>query len=425
MFRLHIGIAGAGIAGLVAAVELVKAGHDVTVFESRSRTGGRIWSLNIFGYVIESGPEFIHGRLKETLGLLKKYKIPYDGIGGRMYRSVNGKFDEAEELVDGWDSLLGKMKSIEPDIPFQDFLDQHFPGNRFSSLRKSAIRYAEGFDLADPRLASTQALIQEWENEESEQYRIPSGYGTLTSALEDELRSLGGKILLDHVVESVSMTGDIQIHISQNRYFRVDKLLVTVPLGCLNQGAPEPETISFDFLPDVKRKAFNQIGFGTVIKIILIWNASFWKAAVPDAQFILADSFIPTWWTQHPSDIPILTGWLGGPKATQWAGKPDVFFLDQALESLSGIFSIPVDELRNYLAGSRIFNWKFEAWSRGAYSYALAGYKNAKAAIREPVDQRIYFAGEACYDGPYPGTVEAAVVSGLETSRLILNGQRT
>jgi monoamine oxidase len=423
MATLSIGIVGAGIAGLVAGIELRKSGYDITVFESRTRSGGRIWSLNMNGFVIESGPEFIHGRLKETLGLLKKYNISYDEIDGKMYRSANGRFDEPHELTEGWDFLIDKMKSLESDLSFQDFLDQHFPGTRFSSLRKSAIRYAEGFDLADVRLASTQALVLEWENEESEQYRIPSGYATLTRALENDLLSMGGKILLNHAVESVSReAAGIHIYVSQNRHFRVDKLLVTVPLSCLNQAAPESETILFDSLPDEKRKAFGHIGFGTVIKIILIWKTSFWKTIIPDAQFIVSDTFIPTWWTQHPMDVPILTGWFGGPKADLSNARSDAFFLDKAMESLSVIFSLPVEELRSNLMGSRVFNWKNEPWSRGAYSYGRAGYKNARTLIGEPVDQLIYFAGEACYEGPYPGTVEAAVVSGLEISKRILTG---
>lgn len=41
----HVVILGAGIAGLVAAYELGKAGYRTTVLEARGRVGGRVWSV--------------------------------------------------------------------------------------------------------------------------------------------------------------------------------------------------------------------------------------------------------------------------------------------------------------------------------------------------------------------------------------------
>ena len=62
--KINIGIAGGGIAGLVAGLELQSAGHTVSIFEARSRTGGRIHSIELAGMVVETGPEFIHGHGK-------------------------------------------------------------------------------------------------------------------------------------------------------------------------------------------------------------------------------------------------------------------------------------------------------------------------------------------------------------------------
>jgi monoamine oxidase len=41
-------------------------------------------------------------------------------------------------------------------------------------------------------------------------------------------------------------------------------------------------------------------------------------------------------------------------------------------------------------------------------------------ALKEPDRGAIFFAGEALYDGPDMGTVEAALASGLETAQTIL-----
>jgi len=421
MLNLDIGIAGAGIAGLVAGIELRQAGWAVSIFESRSRTGGRIQSLQQGGLVIETGPEFIHGKLKETLGLLKKYKIRYEPIDGKMYHARNGQVEESREWIEGWDELLNKMKSLGRDLPFQEFLDKYFPEDRFGELKKSAIRFAEGYDLADVRTASTQALILEWGHEESEQFRIPAGYETVIHALENEFKQLGGKIFLNHPIKSVDWNSrKIVLEMQDGQTFSMDKLIISIPLSSLNQESPPAESIIFIPALREKQEAFGQIGFGTVVKIVMVWHSAFWKPLVPDAQFIFSDYFFPTWWTQYPADIPMLTGWLGGPAAEEFAGKPDTFFFEKAIESLTSIFSVSAAQIKKDLESYRIFNWKNEPWSRGAYSYGRVGFRNSKTIYRKPVESRIYFAGEACYDGPFPGTVESAVVSGQVTARNLL-----
>ena len=63
MSALRVAVLGAGLAGLSAATRLVRAGHDVTVFEARDRVGGRVWSGTVIAagaeHVIERGAEFV------------------------------------------------------------------------------------------------------------------------------------------------------------------------------------------------------------------------------------------------------------------------------------------------------------------------------------------------------------------------------
>jgi len=419
--KLNIAIAGAGIAGLINGLVLQRAGHSVSIFEARSRTGGRIQSISLAGMVVECGPEFIHGKLKETIGLLKKYNIPYDPIDGKMYGVRAGKLSESDYTTDGWDLLIEKMKSLEKDIPLREFLENNFPGDERIELRKSATGFAEGFDLADPETASTHALILEWQHEESGQFRIPAGYGTLILSLENEFKAGDGKIFLNHPVETVNWNSDnIILGIKGKQKFSVDKLVISLPLSILNSSSPAEESIRFFPAIDERIIELNQIGFGSVVKIIMIWEKSFWKDLIPEAQFIFSDQFIPTWWTQYPEDLPMLTGWFGGTRALKFAKESDGFFRDKAIESLSSIFSLPLQKIKEGLKECRIFNWKNEPWSRGAYSYSKVGSEKAKAAFRQPLLNMVYFSGEAYYEGPYPGTVEAAVVNGLQTAELLL-----
>ena len=90
------------------------------------------------------------------------------------------------------------------------------------------------------------------------------------------------------------------------------------------------------------------------------------------------------------------------------------------LASLAEIFDLPVDRIRADLVASRAINWGNDPFARGAYSYATPRTRAAQSAMTDKGSGSIFFAGEALYAGPDMGTVEAALVSGLETARAIL-----
>ena len=418
---LKIGIAGAGIAGLVAGLDLQKSGHQVSVFEARNRAGGRIESFDMDGMIAESGPEFIHGNGHQTIALLKKYGLEYEAVEGEMYRMVKGRIRRDDEWTPGWDQMLKKMKALRQDIPFKEFLETNFPGEEFFALRKAATGFAEGFDLVDTATGSTLALITEWEHEFGGEYRIPEGYGKLIDCIVAEFQSAGGHIHFNHPVSRVyRRPDDILLDIHEKGSFDVDRLILCLPLSAFDPAAPTNEGIQFIPALEVKKPVPQQMGFGNVIKIILSWDEPFWKSMAPDALFIFSECYVPTWWTQYPRQLPVLTGWLGGPKALIDADRENDFFLRKGLESLSEIFDIPVDNLQNRLKDGRVFNWRNIPWTRGAYSYAKVGYKEFKEQWRKPVDGKIYFAGEAYYEGIHPGTVEASIVSARETAARML-----
>lgn len=67
----RIAIIGAGYAGLAAAVELTRAGLDVTVFEASRVMGGRARVVEKDGYRLDNGQHILLGAYTETLKLLR------------------------------------------------------------------------------------------------------------------------------------------------------------------------------------------------------------------------------------------------------------------------------------------------------------------------------------------------------------------
>ena len=408
-------IIGAGAAGLMAGYKLADK-MDVIILEAGDRIGGRMQTLETKDRNIEAGAEFVHGNLPITLGLLKDADISFEEVEGKMYRLRNGELKEQQEMIEGWDELLDRMKELEYDMTVMNFLDKHYPAP--SEIRNEVIAYAEGFDLADTTKASIKKLYEEWSREDEENYRIPSGYTALAEYLASEFIKKGGTLHIGLKAAEIRQneTG-ISVLNSRGQEFSADKVLVTIPVNAL-AGSNGHAAIKFEPpLPDYQRAAAN-IGFGGVIKITIEFRNPFWNT---DGGFFISDQPFRTWWTQLPNRAAVITGWAGSNAATALQHLSDDEILEKALSSLSAIFQFPIDKIRDELLNFYIFNFQKEPFIGGGYSYSTPASAEAIKLLNEPVNNKIFFAGEALYTGSHPGTVEAALVSGNEAADKIQN----
>ncbi len=402
-------ILGAGIAGLVSARLLLKAGHPVTILEARERTGGRILTLPQAGHFVEAGPEFIHGRLEATMALLNNYGLGYSETTGRSYQSYNSELITGDDSPAGWDDMLKQMGHLPAGLSLANFLESRFPGEKWKDLRDQAYGFAAGFDLADPETVSARSLAGEWQTESGPQFRLNTGYGELIRSLEGEILGLGGVIKTSASLEKLQWSaGKVDCFSADNRLTQAELAVFTLPVAIV-QEHPDAHQL-LPGLPE-KIRAANRIGVGSVIKFILEWSEPFWEKPAPGALFFFGDMPVPTWWTGNNGPAHQLTGWLGGPVAKKYSGRPVPELLNIALESLATFFNIRQNKLRNLLRTHHIFDWKQDPWSRGAYSFTLADEPDARQNWASPVQKTIYFAGEGCHEGPMVGTVEAAVLS--------------
>ncbi len=411
-------IIGAGSAGLMAMKELLESGYHVCLIEASSSTGGRIATVKEKGFhmPLETGAEFIHGRLPLTIRMLNQANIGYEAVKGKMIRVLNGKWiQEEEEQSTHWDDLMRMLRKQKKDVTVRAFLDEHFSEPGYKELRKSVQGFVEGFDLADIGKASVLALRKEWAQADQTQYRIPGGYCQLIAWLLSNCLALKGKIYFNCFASTINFKkGNVTVTTSNRRKFEAARLIITSSIGMLQSGM-----IEFNPEPAAHREAISQIGFGSVSKLQLLFKTPFWKEKADDIGFLITNEAIPTWWTQLPLENNLLTGWLGGPKATLKANNNHRTLLRSALLSLSSAFHLPHSVLTKDLVHYKISNWHNNRFILGGYSYSTLFSKKAVEILSEPIAETIFFAGEAIYSGESQGTVEAALRSGLEAARKI------
>lgn len=416
-------IVGAGAAGLMAACELCKSGKKVAIMEAGDRIGGRIYSINdpAFAISAELGAEFIHGHLPITLGLLKEADIPYHPTAGAVCRVVNGHITKAGGFIENFDALLQKLNQLSEDISIADFLQTHLTEECFAATRTSLKSYVEGYDAADIYQASTFALRAELSSSDGRQYRIKGGYQKLIAHLDNSCMQCGGRIFLSNKVTHIQWQANQVIVTTNKKQYTAAKAIITIPLGIWQTDSNNENHMVFTPALTEKIKAAKQLGFGNVIKILLLFDDCFWKNH-PTRQmgFLFSDKEIPTWWTQYPQAIPLLTGWLAGPKAAALKGASEEELLQKAIVSLSEIFSISTAQLHQKLKTYYIANWVANPYCYGGYAYETVNGPAFCQILKEPVDNTLFFAGEALHEGPQIGTVEAALCSGKEAAAQLI-----
>ncbi|MBC7949619.1 MAG: FAD-dependent oxidoreductase [Chitinophagaceae bacterium] len=414
-------IIGAGPAGLMAAKKLSKK-YKVIILEARDRIGGRIQSVMEPGFstLVESGAEFIHGKLPQTFRLLKKAGIGYEKMQGQMYRVGPDGWQIQKEMIPGWYKLLKQMKKEKRDRTLSDFLEEYYPGEPHRAFRLQVRSYAEGFDLADTSKVSIHALRKEWSAEEEEIYRITGGYGQLIRYLEEECHKHGCDIYTDNCVQQIDWEKeDVTVYSTSGKKFSGEKCIITVPLNIFAK-VIGPGAINITPPLDEQVTAAKEVGFGTAIKIAFEFNEPFWKGYAENPGFIISDEPVPVWWVGNSKAPRLLTGWKGGPGAALLSKCTDDEILQTALQSLSVIFRIPIIALREKLVASKIFNWLKQDYSEGAYSHDYPTSEKAKNLLNTSVADTIFFAGEGIFQGASAGTVEAALASGKQTASKLM-----
>jgi monoamine oxidase len=412
-------IIGAGAAGLSAARKLLQLGSTVCVLEARDRVGGRIHTMNAQGFSvpIEAGAEFIHGELPLTKALMKEAGVSYRAGEGKSWNVAKGRLSEGEFFDDDWEAFMDTLHTLKEDITIGEFLRNYFNDVRYDSLRENIISFVEGYDAADADKASALSLREEWNCENIKGFRPVGGYSQLMEFLAAEIKRREGVINFSSTVQTVQWKRDqVIVTTTQNEKYIGRNALITIPVSLLKN-----KSIRFDPQLPVHDSAFGQLEMGGVIKFHVEFHSPVWEQKadafrkMPDMNFLFSDAFIPTWWTQRPSTVPLLTGWLAGPILKTIPTDRQIL-LQKAYDSLTYLLGTTTQKLKQEIKGTSIVNWLADPFSLGAYGYKTTNTSAALKVLSIPVDNTLFFAGEAIYDGTEMGTVEAALASGVNVA---------
>lgn len=411
LVEAEIVVVGAGVAGLSAARRLAEAGRRVVVVEARERVGGRLLTVRPPGTAlpVELGAEFVHGRPPELLALIEEAGLTIYEREGEFVCHDGQRFVEC-----GLSAQFEVLDSLpaEGDRSFDAFLNEAMLPEKTA---ERARQFVEGFNAADAGRIGTASLRRQQEAEEEIEgdrgFRIREGYDRLAEFMRERFEAAGGELRLGARVEEIAWEPNgVRLRLAEGEAIRAEKALITLPLGVLQAGTVR-------ITPEVKAEAIAAMAMGAAARLTLVFAERFWDREM--SFLVTEEKPFRVWWSASPDESPCLTGWVGGPRTLE-APADDLKLMALALGSLSRVFGR--DDLEGLLVSAHRHDWLGDAYSLGAYSYAPVGALSASAAMAEPVENTLYFAGEHTDTTGHWGTVHGALRSGLRAAEQILRG---
>lgn len=398
-------IVGAGAAGIGAARGLAGRGFSVLLIDALDRIGGRAHSVRFGETAVDLGCGYLHSAerngwadLAERLGFTVDRSDPG---WGAQYRNLGFSAAEQRHAAAAFDAFARRLREDPP--PTDRAADALLPGCPWNGYIEALSGYINGaaFDRVSVRdyLAYDAAASDH-------NWRVREGYGALVAAAlpGDVTVRLGCPVtLIDH--------GGLRLALETAAgTVLADRVIVTVPTPVLASGA-------LAFRPDLpaKRIAASALPLGMADKVFL-------AVARPDAfprdAHLLGNprSAVTGSYQLQPMGLPVVEGFFGGKAAAMLEGLGQRAAAAFAVEELATLLG---SEIRDQLAPLGGSAWGATRWIEGGYSHALPGRANQRAVLAAPVDDRIFFAGEACSATDF-STAHGALETGLAAARAVL-----
>lgn len=414
-------IVGAGMAGLTAANLLQAFGIRTKILEARDRVGGRIWTDRSWpGIPIDMGASWLNGastnpllplardlRVRTTLADYDAPSQVYDTRGKRIAPRVWSTVRRRTEMI--LDQLASDAHMFDRGTSLGTALDAYFARQRWSAAMQRNVRHYLHSNVEQEYATDLGGLcLKEWYDfaDFGDGHRVfPGGLDEVTKKLargmDIELRQIVQRI--EHDERGVRIVTD-------RATFEGDAAIITLPLGVLQSGSVEFSPP----LPQNKSDALRGLGMGILNKLVLRFRRRFWPA---ESEWLEYAGETTGHWAlffnlyKHIRE-PVLVGFNAGAYARELEDVPDQQLVDEALAVLQTMFGRRAHAPEAW----KVTRWASDPFTRGSYSFiAACGGGSDMDALAEPIDDRLYFAGEATSRAQY-GTVQGAFLSGFRAA---------
>jgi len=404
MREVDVIVVGAGAAGVAAARALGVGKLSVLLLEARNRIGGRAWTVRHDGLPLDLGCGWLHSAeenewaaVAEELGFaLDRTPPPW----GRRAHQLNFSTADQAAFAAAWNRFDERVAAAAKERADGAAAECLAPGCRWNALLNAMSSYINGVEL--DRLSVHDFLRY---HNTGVNWRVEKGYGALIEAAAaglDVARDCPAT-LIDHAGTRVRVE-------TPRGAIAARAVIVAVPSSIIAS-----EALRFvPALPD-KVEAAAALPLGLADKVFLRVDRPE-DLPVQTRVFGAIDRTATGSYHLRPFGAPMIEGYFGGAFARELEQAGDRAFADFAIDQLVAHFG---GDFRRRLTPLAVSAWGCDPFALGSYSYARIGHSDARPALAAPVDDRLFFAGEACSINDY-STAHGAYRTGVAAAQAVI-----
>lgn len=404
----HLGIIGAGMAGIAAANLALEAQKSVLVLEAKDRPLGRVHTEEVDGAKVEIGGAWVHDgtsnpltQLAKDLGytLIPNDKFHFAAIGGVPSKEVAAALGaRIEALAEAWaEPGPAERLPLSTRVAPKDELD------RLAAEVLGPLEVAR--DLDQLSAAGQRHLVHE-----KDDFLVKDGMGPMLSSL-----AIGLPIRTDTPVDRIEWAGP-QVRVwSKERAYTFDRLLITLSPAVLRSGA-----ITFEPpLPPPVAEALDGFSMSSFEKILLRFDRDVFPL---EGENVRGVGFDPE---GHGFEVVLrLLGsknavvLVGGRHADRLVDAAEDEVLRYGLAQLARLFGPGVHEA---FVGGQVTRWGRDPETLGSYAVPnLSAPPDLVERLEAPLDGKLGFAGEHLGAPGWRASIPGALASGREAARVLL-----
>jgi monoamine oxidase len=404
MRDVDVVVIGAGAAGVAAARRLRAERLSVLVVEARARVGGRAWTVRHDGLPLDLGCGWLHSAdqnewatVAGQLGFaLDRTRPPW----GRRAHQLNFSAPDQDDFAAAWDRFDERIAAAakQPtDRPASDCLE---PGCRWNALLDALSTYINGVELDGLSVHDFVRYRNTGVN-----WRVEQGYGAVIEAW-----AIGLDVAFDCPATLIEHGGE-RLRIATPRgAITARAAIVAVPSSII-----AGEALRFAPALPAKVAAAAALPLGLADKVFLRVDRPD-DLPVQTRLFGATDRTATGSYHLRPFGAPLIEGYFGGRLARELEQEGKGALARFAIDQLAQHFGHNFRRRLTPLASSA---WGRDPFACGSYSYARIGCSDARAALAAPVDDRLFFAGEACSINDY-STAHGAYRTGIAAAEAVL-----